>query len=120
MGVAKLKYSSQEMTTAHGVIGTYSYMAPEMFGTARRGIEVDIYSLGCLYIELFGESRVWPDLSSGIENMHKVCGSFGTPPMMPKTDHLPLLYKNICDGCCQLKPGERINIKTVCEKLRFV
>lgn len=98
-------------------------MAPVMFGASRRGTAVDVYSLGCLYIELFGEYRVWPGLSSGIEIMQKVCGSFGTPPVMPKTDQLPLLYKNICDGCCQLKPEQRMTIKAVCEKLsqiRFV
>ena len=68
---------------------------PEMFGASRRGTEVDIYSLGCLNIELFGEQRVRSGLSNGIEIMQKMCGSFGTPPMMPKTDHLPLQYKNM-------------------------
>ena len=66
-----------------------------------------------IYVELFSKCRVWSGLSSGIEIMQKVCGSCGTPPVMPKTDQLPLLYKNICDGCCQLKPEQRMTIKAV-------
>lgn len=117
MGVAKLKYLSQETTTTCQVTGTYPFMAPELFGTSKRGTAVDVYSLGCLYIELFGKCRgVQPGLSSGIEIMHKVGGSFGTPPVIPKTNHLLLLYKNICDGCCQLKPAQRMKIKAICEK----
>ena len=61
-------------------MGTFLYMAPEMFSTAHRGPAVDVYALGCLYIELFGQRRVWPGLD-GVQIMQKVCGSFNVPPM---------------------------------------
>ena len=44
--------------------GTYPYMAPEMFKKGRRGCAVDVYSLGCLYLEVFSRCRVWPGLDS--------------------------------------------------------
>ena len=49
-------------------------MAPEVFSTVHMGIAVDVYALCCLYIELFGQKRVWPRLD-GVQIM-QVCGSF--------------------------------------------
>lgn len=59
LGLAKLKDAAQQtMTTAtQHVVGTYPYMAPEMFTIGHRGAAVDVYSLGCLYIELFGKKE---------------------------------------------------------------
>ena len=88
------------MTTVSNAIGTYSYMAPEMFEAAHRSTAVDIYSLGCLYIELFGEKRGWEGITDGLQIMQKVCGTFNNPPTMPRVDHLPKMYENICKGCC--------------------
>lgn len=90
-------------------------MAPEMFAAGRRGKAVDIYSFGCLLIELFGEKRVWEGLSTGMEIMQKVCGSYNNPPIMPQTSHLPQVYCSICDACCQLDALKRPNIDTVIE-----
>jgi serine/threonine protein kinase len=63
MGIAKVKRVAEATVTAvtKGP-GTFPYMAPEMFKKSHRGPAVDIYSLGCLFIELFGKQRVWPDL----------------------------------------------------------
>ena len=71
LGVAKLKSAAQDTTTTANVIGTYPYMAPELFGASKRGTAVDIYSLGCLYIELFGERKIWPGLNTAVEVMQK-------------------------------------------------
>jgi len=68
------------MTTVSNAIVTYPYMAPEMFGGGHRSTAVDIYSLGCLYIELFGEKWVWEGITDGIQIMQKVCGSYNNPP----------------------------------------
>ena len=89
MGIAKLReVTHTTVTTASKVaMGTYPYMAPEMFGSGHRNAAVDIYSLGCLYIELFGGNRVWPGISDGMQIMQKVCGSFHSAPEMPATSH---------------------------------
>ena len=85
MGVTKLKkFCEVTMTATTKGPGTYPYMAPEMFRKARRGPAVDIYSLGALFLELFGCRRVWPGLELA-EIMLKVCGS---PPEMPDMTHL--------------------------------
>ena len=63
MGVTRLKKAGEATNTSTSKgPGTIPYMAPEMFRKARRGPPVDVYSLGCLYIELFGRRRVWPEL----------------------------------------------------------
>ena len=118
LGIAKLKYSQATVTTSStNVKGTYPYMAPEMFGTQNRGTAVDVYSLGCVYIELFGENKVWPGITDGLQIMQKVCGSYNCPPTMPQTTHLPTAYRNICDGCCQLDAKRRLKIEGVIELL---
>ena len=117
MGISKLRQASQvTMTTVSGPAGTYPYMAPEMFVSGRRGTGVDIYALGCLYIELFGQKRVWPGLDGG-QIMQKVCGSFAKPPEMPTTSHLPSRYRKMCHDCCQLDAKKRPPIATVLELL---
>ena len=113
MGVTRLKKAGEAtITSTSKGPGTYPYMAPEMFKRARRGPPVDIYSLGCLYLELFGRRRVWPGLD-GTEIMMKVCGSYDTPPCMPDLKHLDEMYFRICSSCCQLDPANRPNIDEI-------
>ena len=63
MGIAKVKKAAEAtVTSVNKGPGTFPYMAPEMFKSSPQGPAVDIYSPGCLFIELFGRRRVWPDL----------------------------------------------------------
>ena len=114
MGLSKLREASQATITpvSNNPVGTYPYMAPETFSQNHRGTAVDIYSLGCLYIELFGQVRVWPGLA-GMQIMQKVCGSFSSPPIMPNTSHLETKYRKICMACCQLNASQRPKISAV-------
>ena len=104
MGIAKLRYSAHDPTTSTQVVGTYPYMAPEMFEGSKSGTAVDIYSFGCILIKLFSERRVWPGLHTSAEIMHKVCGSFNSQPTMPETNDLPLL--RICYNLSSMLPTE--------------
>ena len=65
MGIAKVKQVAEAtvISISKGP-GAYPYMAPEMFKKSHRGTPVDIYSLGCLFIELFAQRRVWPNLDA--------------------------------------------------------
>lgn len=101
MGLSKFKDSSQATVTIRTPhpTGTYPYMAPEMLGANRRGTAVDIYSFGCLMIEVFGQKKMWGDLP-GVNIMHKVCGSYNEPPQSPSVVHLPLHCQYICCSCC--------------------
>ena len=118
-GLAKFKDVAQgTMTTVtQHMTGTYPYMAPEMFSVSHRSAAVDIYSLGCLYIELFGRKRVWPSGISGMQIMQKVCGSYGSPPVSPSTSHLTPSQQTLCNGCCQLDYKKRLNIHEVIDLL---
>ena len=119
LGVAKIKRQAT-MTTVSNATGTYPYMAPEMFGAAHRSTAVDVYSLGCLYIELFGGKPVWEGITDGIQIMQKVCGSYNNPPKMPRVDHLEPIYQNICKGCCELDPKKRLQIDDICKSLNDI
>lgn len=93
MGISKIKEATQTTITAiNGAMGTYPYMAPEMFTLSHRGTSVDVYVFGCLLIELLGGKRVWNNLT-GPQIMQKVCGSYNSPPEPPVASHLtpPLL-----------------------------
>ncbi len=103
--IAKLRQTSQvSMTTlSKGPTGTIP--------------SVDMYSLGCLFIELFGQKRVWSGFV-GMQIMQKVCGSFGTPPVSPNTSHIPSNVRKVCQECCRLQSKERPNITRVIEMLQ--
>lgn len=118
MGLAKLKERAQQTVTTvnDGPMGTMPYMPPEMFKKCHRGTPVDIYSFGCLVIELYGEKRVWNELA-GVEIMQKVCGSYNSPPQMPCTDHLPVAISKFCNLCCQLDAARRPTIHEVLKML---
>ena len=118
MGLSKFKDVKQATATTmtpHPT-GTYPYMAPEMFGANRRGTGVDIYSFGCLMIEVFGQRKVWGDLS-GINIMYKVCGSYNNPPQSPSVTHLPLHCQDICKSCCYTDSTKRPRIHEVMKML---
>ena len=75
--------------------GTPIYEAPEMFICAKRLTPVDIYSFGCLLIELFGRKRVWENV-----DLIELTGAInGSPPQTPSTEHIPLVYQDICTKC---------------------
>lgn len=118
MGVTELKQAAQvTMTSSSKGPGTYPYMAPEMFKKGRRGRAVDIYSLGCLYLEVFSRRRVWPGLDS-TEIMLKVCGSYDSPPCMPDLSDLSGVHLEICGSCLKLDQTSRPKINEVVEMLR--
>ena len=113
MGIAKIKQLTEATVTCHGKgPGTYPYMAPEMFTQSRRGPAVDIYSLGCLFIELFGRQRIWQKLD-GPAIMQKVLGSYKTPPQAPDTDHLCLTFNSLCTQMCNLNANLRPSSRDV-------
>ena len=59
LGLAKIQEKLGTIKTTKGVgAGTIPYKAPEMFTSAKRSTPVDMYSFGCLLIELFSGKRV--------------------------------------------------------------
>ena len=107
MGIAKVKQVAEAtVTSVSKGPGTYPYMAPEMFKKSHRGTPVDIYSLGCLFVELFARRRVWPNLDAP-DIMMRVMGSYETPPQMPDTSDIKKPFDDICHKLCQLEAAKR-------------
>lgn len=120
MGIARTKTLTEaSVTCKNRGPGTYPFMAPEMFTSSRRGPPVDIYSLGCLFIELFGKQRVWPKLD-GPAIMQKVIGSYKVPPQAPSTSHLLPMFADLCTHMCNLDARRRPNSKDVLDKLKDI
>lgn len=118
MGIARTKRLTEASVTCKTEgPGTYPYMAPEMFQQSRRGPAVDIYSLGCLYIELFGRRRIWHDLD-GPAIMQKVLGSYKTPPKRPSTAHLDATVTLLCSQMCDLDPCLRPTSRDVFQEVQ--
>ena len=60
--------------------------APEIFVKKRSVVSVDIYSLGCLLVKLFGRRRVWPNHDQAQITM-KLLGSYNSPPVSSDISH---------------------------------
>lgn len=107
LGVAKLQDQLASIKTSKGSgAGTAPYKAPEMFMDAKRSWQADIYSLGCLLIELTTRNRVWGNLDAG-QICAKVCGTYLIAPQQPSTSEVPQTYRELCELCTQLKPADR-------------
>ena len=118
MGLSKIKHLIEATCTVKGA-GTFPYMAPEMFKKDKQGVPADIYSFGCLLIELFGRKRVWAGLH-GPEILLKVLGSYETCPESPSTSHLPERFQSICSEMTSLDYGERPTSTEVIELLENI
>ena len=115
LGIAKLQNVVVSLHTSKGQgAGTPLFKAPEVFVPAKRSIPADIYSYGCLLIELFGGKRVWENVDL-LELFGKVCGS---PPQTPATAHIPLAYRNICTRCTAHAASERSTAAEVIKSLK--
>ena len=108
MGIAKVKQVAEATVTAVSKgPGTFPYMAPEMFKKSHRGPAV-----GCLFIELFGKQRMWPDLDP-TAIMMKVVGSYEDPPQPPSTTHLAPPIGDFCAQLCNFDPSKHPTIQEV-------
>ena len=115
LGLAKVHHQMSAISTSNGSgAGTLAYKAPEMFVDSKRSTPVDIYSLGCVMIELFQSKRVWGDLD-GLQIMAKVVGKHNVEPQSPPTTDVPDMYKTICKVCTELDTIKRPSAADILE-----
>lgn len=97
-------YSNSEMT----MTGTIFWMAPEMVDIKQGySAKVDIWSLGCIVLEMFAGKRPWSNLEV-VAAMFKI-GKYKSAPPIPK-DTLPLISEEgikFLELCFQIDPEER-------------
>ncbi|KAL5494031.1 hypothetical protein EMCRGX_G015300 [Ephydatia muelleri] len=117
LGLARLQNHLATIKTSKGCgAGTVPYKAPEMFYDGKRSTPADIYSFGCVLIELTTSSRVWGTMD-GYQITAKVCGSYQLLSEPPSTDAVPEPYKNLCAQCTRLNQAERPSALAVLHQL---
>ncbi|EDO15459.1 hypothetical protein Kpol_463p8 [Vanderwaltozyma polyspora DSM 70294] len=97
-------YSNSEMTMK----GTVFWMAPEMVDTKQGySAKVDIWSLGCIVLEMFAGKRPWSNFEV-VAAMFKIGQAKSAPPI--PEDTLPLISENakeFLDCCFEIDPEKR-------------
>lgn len=102
----KIKAHTTMPGELQGFVGTQAYMAPEVFTknmSEGHGRAADIWSCGCVVIEMATGSRPWSDLESNYQIMFKV-GMGETPPI---PDRLSREGKIFLDRCFEHNPKNR-------------
>ncbi|KAL3232498.1 Serine/threonine-protein kinase BCK1/SLK1/SSP31 [Nakaseomyces bracarensis] len=97
-------YSNSDMTMR----GTVFWMAPEMVDTKQGySAKVDIWSLGCIVLEMFAGKRPWSNLEV-VAAMFKIGKAKSAPPI--PEDVYPLISssgKQFLDCCFKINPEQR-------------
>jgi serine/threonine protein kinase len=101
-------------------------MAPELFEkekVADIGVEVDIWALGCIFIELFSNKRPWDYIASSNANCiyYEVRNRqiFKKKPV-PVPDSIPVEVRGIIQRCCQYLPNRRPPVSEVLDQLQVI
>lgn len=97
-------YSNSDMTMR----GTVFWMAPEMVDTKQGySAKVDIWSLGCVVLEMFAGKRPWSNFEV-VAAMFKI-GKFKSAPPIPEDTQklLSAEAKSFLDACFEIDPEKR-------------
>lgn len=93
-------------TTAVTIEGPIPWMAPEVLTHSRFGRAGDIWSFGCLVIEMATADSPWGHFDNLMAAILKI-GMSGELPPIPDT--VSLKCKNFIRRCTQLDPGKRLS-----------
>ena len=113
MGMAKAKFSCNTMTEAR-CVGTPYYAAPETFdGTV--GQPSDVWSLGILLIELYGQQHAWRDIKTQNQLMMQLLTK-----KVPMYSHLDQKIQEICKSCLLYDPKKRSSVAEILHLIRAI
>ncbi|XP_064549547.1 mitogen-activated protein kinase kinase kinase 4 isoform X2 [Drosophila montana] len=91
-----------------GYVGTQAYMAPEVFTKTNsdgHGRAADIWSVGCVVVEMASGKRPWAQFDSNFQIMFKV--GMGEKPQAPES--LSQEGHEFIDSCLQHDPKQRLS-----------
>lgn len=92
--------STTRTNSSSSAIGTPGFQPIEQLKAGKIDESVDIYAVGCVFVELFGEKKIWEGLSA-IQIIVKVA----VEEQVPTYDHLPESVWPLCKMC--LQPREK-------------
>ncbi|VVC26621.1 Hypothetical protein CINCED_3A025889 [Cinara cedri] len=110
----KMKSQTTVPGELKGFVGTQAYMAPEVFmksNTEGHGRAVDIWSIGCVIIEMASGKRPWHEYDSNYQIMFKV--GMGVLPTIPDT--LSEEGQEFVNRCLQHNPYKRATVSELLE-----
>lgn len=85
--------------------GTPSTMAPEVVKAEPYGTKADIWSFGCVIVEIITGKPVWPQMDNMWAALYKIANSSGLPPGVPKD--LPKNLQKFLERCFERNPAKR-------------
>ena len=117
-GIAKVA----ERTTSGTKIGTYKYMAPEVYHDAPYGAAADVYSLGMVLYWMMNERRApfmpLPPAIPTHEQEEQAKARRFAGEALPEPKHGSEALKALVLRCCAYDPADRPDIKALSDDLR--
>ncbi|KAF2463214.1 Ssk2-type MAP kinase [Lindgomyces ingoldianus] len=106
---AATKQGLQQPGTAGGGGGTPMYMSPEAIRGEDHGRHgaVDIWSLGCVILEMATGRRPWASLDNEWAIMYNIAQ--GNSPQLPTTDQLSEQGIDFLNKCFEKEPAKRVS-----------
>jgi len=102
----KLADVCNNSTGLRSLVGTPYMMAPEVIKQSGHGVKADIWSLGCVVIEMGTGLPPWSQFKDRMAAMFHIANAKG-PPELPETFSSPL--RSFIAQCMELDPKARPN-----------
>eukprot|EP00933_Yihiella_yeosuensis_P016432 TRINITY_DN14046_c0_g1_i1.p1 TRINITY_DN14046_c0_g1~~TRINITY_DN14046_c0_g1_i1.p1 ORF type:complete len:835 (+),score=168.08 TRINITY_DN14046_c0_g1_i1:109-2613(+) len=99
-------------TAIHTLKGSIPWMAPEVMRHSVSGRKADIWSLGCLLIEMSTASAPWGDFDNCLAAMVRIAMSEETPPV---PSNLSSTLQDLIVRCTRRTPEERPSASQILE-----
>ena len=103
-GLVKSGHMATHQTATGVVLGTPSYMAPELFGTEKASVSTDIYALGVVLYQLLAGKAPY---SGSLESILKA--KFKNPPLLPHRPGDEVFPKSLAALVTQLIEPKAVN-----------
>lgn len=111
------RFTGEEMQTTV-CIGTTRFMAPELFDKEKSkkiGVGVDIWALGCIFIEVFSGKRPWSHIST--TDVNCIYYELFNKKPIPIPASIPESVRKIIFRACDYYPPNRPCASSVLQEL---
>jgi serine/threonine-protein kinase len=105
MDFGLVRLSDSEMTTAGMVMGSPSYMAPELIRGQKADARSDVFGLGAVFYELLSGRRAFN--GKGITQIVMALISSEPTPLAQLAPNVPAPVARIVERCLRKDPAER-------------